>query len=335
LEFDPALGGFRKNAQQPLDVDLVVIDESSMVDIVLMNQLLRAVPAWACVVFVGDRDQLPSVGPGRVLADFIDSGQIPVARLTEIHRQAQASYIVQAAHAVHEGDVPQSAPDRDGDFYVIEADEPAQIQDRLRTLLLERIPQKFGLNPRRDVQLLSPMNKSELGVRSLNQFLQTTLNPSRGEAEVERFGQIFRPGDKILQTRNNYTREVFNGDIGTVLRIDETEQVLVAEFDGREVDYEFSELDELQLAYCVSIHKSQGSEYPAVIVLVHTQHFIMLQRNLLYTAITRGRKLVVLLGSRKALWIAVQQAETAYRHGQLIPRLQELLTDPSAAAPGG
>jgi exodeoxyribonuclease V alpha subunit len=316
LEFDAAAGGFRRGRENPLEVDLLVIDETSMVDLVLMNKLLAAVPPSACIVFVGDRDQLPSVGAGSVLADLIDSGTVAVARLTEIHRQAGASHIVRAAHAVNAGEVPESAPTADGDFYFVEADDPAQVIDKILAMVTERIPKKFGLDPLRDVQVLSPMNKSDLGVHNLNKLLQSALNPGKDGPVA------FRVGDKVIQTRNNYTREVFNGDIGRVTAIEEVDQLAAVEFDGRTVEYEFTDLDELQHAFAISIHKSQGSEYPAVVIPVHTQHFIMLRRNLLYTGITRGRKLVALVGSRKALWIAATKSDTATRFGMLSRRLR-------------
>jgi exodeoxyribonuclease V alpha subunit len=258
-----------------------------------------------------------------VLRDFIDSGVVPVARLTEVHRQAEASWIVRAAHAVNHGAEPQSAPPNQGDFYIVEAEEPAAVLDKIVAMVKERIPAKFGLDPIRDVQILTPMNRTELGVQNVNELLQAALNPPRGgQEEIHRYGSTFRVGDKVLQTRNNYTRDVFNGDIGRVAKVDAIEQVLTVEFDGRGVEYEFTDLDELALAYAVTVHKSQGSEYPAVIVPVHTQHYVMLQRNLLYTAITRGRKLVVLVGSKKAIWIAVNRAETSRRFGRLKERLK-------------
>lgn len=322
LEYQPAAGGFTRDRGNPLDLDLLIVDEVSMVDVVLMNQLLRAVPARACVVLVGDVDQLPSVGPGSVLKDVIASQVVPVVRLTEIFRQAGQSWIVRAAHQVNGGEMPESAPDRDGDFYFIEAEEPAAIIDRLVTLLRERVPARFGLDPLRDVQVLAPMNRSELGARNLNQRLQAVLNPPRGSA-VERFGNTFHVGDKVLQTVNNYQKEVFNGDIGRVTSVDLEEQEMRVVFDAREVSYDFGELDEVNLAFTMTIHKAQGSEYPAVIILLHTQHYMMLQRNLLYTGITRGKRLVVIVGSRKALQMAVQRQDTARRCTALTRRLQE------------
>ncbi|MCU0703994.1 MAG: ATP-dependent RecD-like DNA helicase [Fimbriiglobus sp.] len=324
LEFDAGIGTFKRGKENPLELDLLVVDETSMLDVVLANQLLRAVPPWACLLLVGDRDQLPSVGAGSVLADVIDSGAIAVVRLTEVQRQASSSWIVRAAHAVNNGQEPESAPVGHGDFYFVEADEPEQVIDRIVAMVKARIPAKFGLDPFKDVQVLSPMNKSELGVANLNRVLQEALNPGRGpQNEVMRFGVTFRVGDKVIQMKNNYQREVFNGDIGRVLGIDAIDQLLTAEFDGRVVEYEFSDLDELQLAFTTSIHKSQGSEYPAVVIPLHGQHFIMLQRNLLYTAITRGRKLVAVVGSRKALWRAVNTSDQSRRFSLLKWRLQQ------------
>ena len=324
LEFDPAIAGFRRNRDNPLELDLLVIDEMSMVDLALMNHLLRAVPPSACVVLVGDVDQLPSVGAGAVLADLIESGIVPVSKLTEVHRQAKESWIVRAAHAVNNGDEPESAPANTGDFYFIEANEPPAIIARIVQMVKERIPAKFGFDPFRDIQVLTPQVKTDLGVISLNHALQEALNPGKpGAIECKRFDTTFRVGDKILQVRNNYQREVFNGDMGRVTKIDLVDQVLFAEFEGRKIEYDFSDLDELQLAYACTIHKGQGSEYPAVVIPVHTQHYVMLQRNLLYTAITRGRKLVVLVGSRKALWRAVTNFETKSRYSLLKWRLQQ------------
>jgi exodeoxyribonuclease V alpha subunit len=323
LEFEPALGGFKRDAHTPLDVDLLVVDEASMVDLPLMYALAKAVPRHACLVLVGDVDQLPSVGPGRVLADLIASGTVPVVRLTEIFRQAGQSWIVRAAHAVNHGELPDSAPPGDGDFYFVEANTPEQVIDRILAMVRQRIPARFGLDPLRDVQVLAPMNRSDLGTHALNERLQAALNPPRGGPQVQRFGWTFRVGDKVLQTVNNYQKEVFNGDIGRVQVIDEAERELVVDFDGRSVVYDFGELDELTLAFAMSIHKSQGSEYPAVIIPLHAQHFLMLQRNLLYTGITRGRRLVALVGTRQALELAVQRQDLKLRCSALARRLRE------------
>jgi exodeoxyribonuclease V alpha subunit len=323
LEFEPGLGGFKRDRDNRLDCDLLVVDEASMVDVVLMHQLLRAVPERACVVLVGDVDQLPSVGPGLVLADLIESKVVQVARLTEIFRQAGQSWIVRAAHRVNQGQLPETAPAGGGDFYFLEVDEPPTVVERIITMVRERIPARFGFDPFRDVQVLTPMNRFELGARSLNTRLQEVMNPPRGEPGVERFGWTFRVGDKVIQTQNDYQKEVFNGDIGRVVAVEEAEGEVVVEYDGRPVVYDFGELDELTLAYSLTIHKAQGSEYPAVIIPLHTQHFMLLQRNLLYTGITRGKKLVVLVGSRKALEIAVQRQDTAARCSALRRRLQE------------
>jgi exodeoxyribonuclease V alpha subunit len=322
LEFDPAFGGFKRDRDHQLELDLLIVDETSMVDIVLMNQLLRAVPPWACVVLVGDVDQLPSVGPGAVLGDIIESGAVPVVRLTEIFRQAGASQIVRAAHQVNHGELPESGTPNDGDFFFVEANTPDAIIDRILAMIRDRIPSRFGLDPVNEVQVLTPMNRSELGAQNLNLRLQEVLNPARSGPEVQRFGWTYHLGDKVIQTENNYKKEVFNGDIGRVQAIDATDQELTVNFDGRSVVYDFGELDELSLAYSLTVHKSQGSEYPAVIIPLHTQHFVMLQRNLLYTGITRGKKLVVLVGSRRALWQAVQRVDTARRYTALKWRLQ-------------
>jgi exodeoxyribonuclease V alpha subunit len=323
LEFDPKAGGFSRARGDPLDANLVVVDETSMVDVSLMYQLLRGVSPAACLVLVGDVDQLPSVGPGNVLADIIRAQAVPVVRLTEIFRQAEQSWIVRAAHQVNHGELPQSAPAGQGDFFVVEAGTPAGVLERIVALVRERIPARFRLDPVRDVQVLTPMNRTELGARNLNARLQEVLNPAREGPQIERHGWTYRAGDKVLQTVNNYDRAVFNGDIGRVEKVDDIDQQLVVEFDGRKVAYDFGELDELALAYALTIHKSQGSEYPAVVIPVHTQHFIMLQRNLLYTGITRGKKLVVLVGTKKALAMAVQRRDTALRYSALASRLSE------------
>jgi exodeoxyribonuclease V alpha subunit len=324
LGFNPGTRDYSYSRDNPLDADLVVVDEASMVDMVLMNKLLQAVPEYACVLLVGDVDQLPSVGAGAVLMDLIESNMVPVARLTEVHRQAESSWIVRAAHAINHGQEPQSAPPGgDGDFYFIEANEPDAIVERIVQMVRDRIPARFKLDPFREIQVLTPQVRTALGVTALNHALQAALNPPReGAPEVKRQDSAFRIGDKVMQIQNNYDREVFNGDIGRVIDIDPVERTLTAEFEGRAIAYDFADLDELQLSYCCSIHKSQGSEYPAVVIPIHTQHFVMLQRNLLYTGITRGRKLVALVGSRKALWIAANTADTRKRYSLLKWRLR-------------
>jgi exodeoxyribonuclease V alpha subunit len=324
LEFDPATGDFKRNREHPLAGDLFVLDGMSMVDIVLSYQFLRAVPSEACVILVGDVDQLPSVGPGSVLADLIASGVVPVVRLTEIFRQAGQSQIVTAAYAVNHGQLPQlSTPEALTDFYFIEAEEPEAIQELLVHLVKEQIPARFGLDPRADIQVLTPMNRSLLGARNLNQVLQAAINPADDGPEVQRFGWTYRVGDRVIQTENNYQRDVFNGDLGVIEKINRIEQVLSIDFERRSVAYDFGDLDELSLAYVLSIHKSQGSEFPCVVIPWHTQHYLMLQRNLLYTAITRGKQLVVLVGTKRALGMAVRRADTRERHTTLRKRLQE------------
>jgi exodeoxyribonuclease V alpha subunit len=327
LEYDPGINGFKRDSRHPLETDLLVVDETSMVDVLLMSQLLQAVPSRACLLLVGDVDQLPSVGPGTVLADVIASGAVPVVRLTEIFRQAGQSWIVRAAHRVKNGEMPEPAPDKQGDFYFVEANTPQAVVERIIILVRERIPARFRLDPFRDIQILTPMNRSELGSRTLNARLQEVLNaapsgPGKSVPQVERYGWTFRVGDKVLQTVNNYQKDVFNGDIGRILTIDDKTQEMWVEFDGRKVPYEFGELDELALAYALTIHKSQGSEYPAVVIPLHEQHYLMLQRNLLYTGITRGKKLVTLVGSRRALALAVKRHDTVRRYTGLCRRLQ-------------
>jgi exodeoxyribonuclease V alpha subunit len=306
LETDPKTGGFRRDADTPLDCDLLVIDETSMVDAPLMYAVLKAVPPKAGLLLVGDVDQLPSVGPGQVLADIIDSGAVPVARLTEVFRQAAESRIIVNAHRINRGEMPEW-PKRgeDSDFWFVDADDPEKGAAKVVEIVRDRIPRRFGLDPVHDVQVLCPMQRGALGARALNGDLQNALNPNMAE-KIERFGSSFAPGDKVMQTENDYDREVFNGDLGRVRRIDQTEGLLVAEFDGREVEYPFGELDALVPAYATTIHKSQGSEYPAVVITIATQHYTMLARNLVYTAVTRGKRLVVIVGQRKALAIAVR-----------------------------
>ena len=325
LEFDPVTGEFKRNQQNPLKGDLFVLDEVSMVDVVLGHQFLRAVPSNACVVLVGDVDQLPSVGPGTVLGDLIASGMVPVVRLTEIFRQAAQSQIVTAAYAINQGRIPRlTAPEGLGDFYFIESTEPEAIQDLVVRLVKERIPKRFGFDPKADIQVLSPMNRSVLGARNLNQVLQEALNPGDGGPEIQRFGWTFRIGDRMIQMENDYNRDVFNGDLGLIEKINRIEQQVIVNFEGRQVEYDFADLDELSLAYVLSIHKSQGSEFPCVVIPIHTQHYMMLQRNLLYTAVTRGKKLVILVGTKKALAMAVKRQDTRRRCTALRKRLREI-----------
>lgn len=325
LEFDPATGEFKRNREHPLTGDLFVLDEASMVDVVLGYQVLRAIPTEACVILVGDVDQLPSVGPGAVLADLIASQAVPVVRLTEIFRQASESRIITAAYAINQGRMPDlSSSEQLSDFYFVESDEPEAIQDMLVRLIKERIPARFGFNPKADIQVLTPMNRSLLGARNLNQVLQTALNPGDGGPEVERFGWTFRIGARVIQNENNYDRDVFNGDLGIVEKINRIDQVMTVNFEGRSVPYDFGDLDELALAYVLSIHKSQGSEFPCIVIPIHTQHYLMLQRNLLYTGITRGKKLVVLVGTKKALGMAIRRVDTGQRYTALKMRLQKI-----------
>jgi len=321
LEFDPKSFGFKRNRENPLETDLVVIDESSMVDIALMNKLLGAIPDKAAVMIVGDVDQLPSVGPGAVLADIIDSGRVPTVRLTEIFRQAATSRIIVNAHRINKGEMPLKNEGAElSDFYFIPGDTPEDIHDKLLQVVTERIPKRFGLHPVKDVQVLTPMNRGGLGARSLNAELQQKLNGT-AEPKITRFGTTFAPGDKVIQTVNNYDKEVFNGDIGQISEVDEEEGLLQVDYDGRLVEYEFGELDEVSLAYATSIHKSQGSEYPAVVIPLAMQHYTLLERNLIYTAVTRGKKLVTIIGQPKALGMAVKNKKSSKRLTKLAARI--------------
>lgn len=321
LEFSPGSGSFRHNEEKPLPADLLIVDEASMIDQVLMYHLIQAVPLGCAVVLVGDIDQLPSVGAGNVLRDVIASGVVPVVTLNEIFRQARDSSIITNAHKINAGQVPDLQPKKDpDDFYFMHQEEPEQALEAIINLVRHRIPAKFGLDPITDIQVLSPMQRGVIGAGNLNQVLQEALNPS-GPC-VERGARKFRVGDKVMQIRNNYDKDVFNGDIGRVVRLDQEMRELMVRFDGRDVLYEFMELDELVLAYAATVHKSQGSEYPAVVMPVMTTHYIMLQRNLIYTGMTRGRQLVVLVGTKKALAMAVKNNKTGKRHSNLNGRLQ-------------
>mgnify|MGYP004701533919 CR=1 FL=1 len=321
LEFDPNTFGFKRNRDNPLETNLVVIDESSMVDVALMNKLLAAVPSDAALMIVGDVDQLPSVGPGAVLADIIDSGVVPTVRLTEIFRQAATSRIILNAHRINKGKMPLNGETGElTDFYFIPANTPEEIHAKLIHVVTDRIPKRFGMHPVKDIQVLTPMNRGGLGSHSLNAELQKVLNPS-GEPKVTRFGTTFSPGDKVIQTVNNYDKEVFNGDIGRIESIDTEESAVRVDYDGRIVEYEFGELDEVSLAYATSIHKSQGSEYPAVVIPLAMQHYTLLARNLIYTAVTRGKKLVIIIGQPKALGMAVRNVKSNKRLTNLAARV--------------
>ena len=316
LESDPKTGGFKRDEEHPLDCGLLVVDEASMVDVLLMRALLRALPDQAALLVVGDVDQLPSVGPGQVLADIIGSDAVPVVRLTEVFRQAAQSRIIVNAHRINRGQMPEWEAVEGSDFFFVDAQEPEDGVRRLLSVVRDRIPARFGLHPVRDVQVLCPMNRGGLGARALNVELQQALNPP-GEQRVERFGWTFCPGDKVMQVTNDYERDVFNGDLGVIASLDMEEGELVVSFDGREVVYGFGELDELVLAYATTIHKAQGSEYPAVVIPLTTQHYAMLARNLLYTGVTRGKRLVVLVGQRRALAIAVRNGNGRRRWSKL------------------
>lgn len=325
LEFSPKQGDFKKNEEYPLETDLVVIDEASMVDTLLMHSLLKAVPRDAVLVLVGDVDQLPSVGAGNVLKDIIDSGYIPTVRLNEIFRQASQSLIIVNAHRINNGEFPLLPPDREElrDFYFIQLEDPEEVCRMVLNMCKNRIPEKFGLNPVKDIQVLSPMHRGVAGASNLNIELQKFLNNSQDE--FSRGGKTLKTGDKVMQIRNNYDKDVFNGDIGVITSIDKEEQELTVDYDGRRTAYDFSELDEIVLAYAVSVHKSQGSEYPAVVLPLLTQHYMMLQRNLLYTAVTRGKKLVVIIGTKKALAMSIKNNKQQMRYTRLKERLREIM----------
>ncbi|WP_431064835.1 ATP-dependent DNA helicase [Methylotuvimicrobium sp.] len=300
-----------------------MIDEASMMDVLLMNQLLKAVPDHAAVLVVGDVDQLPSVGPGAVLADIIESGQITTVRLTEIFRQAATSEIIVNAHKINRGEVPKPNQNHaeSTDFYCLHADTPDAIFTKLMHIVTKRIPIRFGVDPIDDIQVLTPMNRGGLGARALNVELQARLNGD-SEPKIAKYGTTYAPGDKVIQNINNYEKEVFNGDIGRIERIDTEESLLTIRFDEREVEYEFNELDEISLAYATSIHKSQGSEYPVVVMPLAMQHYTLLERNLVYTGVTRGKQLVVLICEPKALGMAVRTQKSGRRVTNLVGRLR-------------
>ena len=331
LEYDPHARDFRRGSSYQLEADLIIVDEASMIDVVLMNRLLAAISSRSALIIAGDVDQLPPVGPGFVLADMINSGALPVVRLTEIFRQAESSMIIVNAHRINCGELPFPSPQAvavdEGaaelsDFYVVPSGSTADILRRLLLVVAERIPARFGMEPLRDIQVLTPMNKGVLGTKALNTLLQQSLNPYAAR-KIVRFETTYAEGDKVIQMVNNYDKEVFNGDIGRITRVDEEESVLWVEYDGREVLYESGELDEIALAYAITIHKSQGSEYPAVVIPLSMQHFTLLERNLIYTAVTRAKKLVMIIGDPQALAMAIGNKRSSQRLTGLADLLAE------------
>ncbi len=335
LEWNPREGGFQRNARHPLETDVVVVDEASMIDVLLAHHLLQAIPLTATLLLVGDADQLPSVGPGTVLQDLLRFPDIPAIRLTTIFRQAAESRIVSNAHRVNRGEFPDLTNAGTGqaqDFYFLSEEDPEKLQQLIVDLALRRLPARYGLDPRADIQILTPMHRGPIGAGQLNTTLQAALNPSRnGESELLRGGRIFRIGDRVLQLRNNYDKGVYNGDLGRITAIDPAEQALMVQVDEREISYDYSDADELTLAYAMTVHKSQGSEYPAVILPMHTTHYPMLQRNLLYTAITRAKKLLVIVGTKKAIAIATRNDAIRRRYSGLADRLA--VARPESTAP--
>jgi len=331
LEYSPVGGPhFQRNPENPLDASMVIVDEVSMLDLLLANNLLKAIPPHAHVLLVGDSDQLPSVGPGRVLRDILDSMAVPSIHLDTIFRQAEGSGIVTNAHRINAGEQPLFANPRYGqterpdDFFFFPRPEPDACAELAVELVAQRIPKRFGLDSRRDIQVLTPTHRGPAGVANLNMMLQAALNPAAPERTEQRFGAtVFRIGDRVLQLRNNYDLEVYNGDIGEVVAIDPIDQLLTVRYDAtRDVAYDFGLLDELTLAYAISVHKAQGAEYPCVVIPLLVQHYTLLQRNLLYTAVTRARRLVVLLGDRRAIAIAVKNNRVAERYTGLARRLK-------------
>ncbi len=329
LEFEPATRGFKRGIEEPLPYDAIVVDEASMLDLFLANSLLKAIPPTAHLLLVGDIDQLPSVGPGDVLADLINSARIPVIRLTQIFRQAQSSGIIRAAHQINRGQYPNleaiSAAPRSDCLWHGGGQEPEHGVQTISELLQDFIPRQ-GFNPVTDVQVLCPMTRGVIGTRNLNKVLQELLNPpAPGKPQIDRGGAILRVGDRVIQLKNDYEREVFNGDLGMVGSIDSTEQEVKIWFEEREVIYDYADLNELGLAWSISIHKSQGSEYPVVILPIYMQHYLLLSRNLIYTGLTRAKQLAIIVGSSKAIGLAVRQHQTGKRYTRLPERLQSIL----------
>ena len=344
LEFSPQINNFKRNRQNPLDTDVVIVDETSMVDLVLMNRLMQAIHPSTTVILIGDVDQLPSVGAGNVLKALIDSQKIPVIQLTEIFRQAQESMIVTNAHRINKGDFPELTGDADRNFFFMEAEDPEVITELICSLIADRLPSHYNYHPIDDIQLLCPMRRGVLGTENLNQRLQEVLNAqyttpanhplmkarfgTRNDNQVPNFGNPsataggFRVGDKVMQVRNNYDYDVFNGDIGRVVAIERLDKKVHIQYPDKQVVYDTADLGELVLAYATTIHKAQGSEYPAVVIPLHTQHYLMLQRNLLYTGITRAKERVVIVGTKKALAICIRNNQVMERNSYLAERLQ-------------
>ncbi len=320
LEFSFQENGFKRNRENPLEADVVIVDEMSMVELVLMNRLMQAIPLTATVILIGDTDQLPSVGAGNVLKSLIDSQKIPVVRLTEIFRQAQESMIVTNAHRINSGEFPILSGPKDRDFFFLEAEEPELAAQQITSLIAERLPRHYNYHPIDDIQLLCPMRRGTLGAEDLNKCLQDVLNPNAEQAV--RGWQTFRIGDKVMQIRNNYDYDVYNGDIGRIVSIDQIDKTVTVRFSEKLVAYDMADLNELVLAYATTIHKAQGSEYPAVVIPLHTQHYIMLQRNLLYTGITRAKERVVIVGTKQALGICIDNTQVMERNSYLAERLQ-------------
>ena len=322
LGFSPDEGGFEHDDSNPLEADMVVIDEASMLDLQLFHSLLKALKPTTHLLLVGDVDQLPSVGAGNVLRDVIDSGIAHVTRLDQIFRQDDASHIVSNAHRINQGRHPVT-DNRSSDFFFFNLSHPEAVADEIVKIVKTKAPARWALDPVRDIQVIAPMYRGAAGVNSLNERLQAELNGDYRQAEVKLGSRLFRVGDKVMQTRNNYDKEVFNGDIGFIESVNDDDNSLEAVVDGRYVVYDYSEMDDLMHAYCISTHRSQGSEYPAVVMPILTQHYMMLQRNLLYTAITRAKRLVILVGTRQAVHIAVGNNKVAERHSGLLQRLRQ------------
>jgi exodeoxyribonuclease V alpha subunit len=321
LEMDFASGGFKRSKDNPLDCNLIIIDEASMIDTPLLFHLLRAIPSHARLLFVGDIDQLPSVGPGTVLKDLINSGLIGVTRLTEIFRQGKGSKIITNAHRINQGEFPSLDTSPNSDFHYIEAETPEAIQQVILELVSKEIPKRWKLDSVEDIQVLSPMKRGVIGAEMMNDALQNLLNPS--EQPLLRAGRKFHVFDKVMQIKNDYDKHVYNGDIGRIKEIDATEQLMIITFDDKDVEYDFSELDEVVLAYATSVHKYQGSECPCIVIPIHTCHFKLLHRNLLYTAVTRGKKQVYLVGTKKAIAMAIHNDQVQKRYTGLEAAMKE------------